>query len=390
MQNMTSALVRKGEDEDVSSIVTKALEQLQTSVDERLKAVETKTAANDNAKLADRLDKIETKLNRPAVIKGANDNEPSAERKAFASFLKLGAERMPNEEAKALVVSDDTRGGYLAPAEFQAEVIKNIVEISPVRQAARVGSTSSASVILPKRTGTPTANWVGETEMRTGTESSYGQVEIPTHEMAAYVDVSVQLLEDAAVNVESEVAMDLAEEFARLESAAFVNGNGFKKPVGFMTDDGVPFTISGSASVIADADGQADGLINLMYALKQSYRSAGVWMMNGTTLGAVRKLKDADKNYIWQPSIQAGEPSTILGRPVVEAPDMPDIAAGTFPIVFGDFSRAYRIYDRVGMSILRDPYSLATSGKVRFHARRRVGGGVTQAEALRKLKVAAS
>ncbi|CAN7500140.1 phage major capsid protein [Mesorhizobium caraganae] len=389
MQNMNNVLEIKAEDDAVDSIVTKALDELKKSVDDRLKAVETKAAANDNTKLVDRVAAVETKLNRPAILKGDNDNEITPERKAFKSFLKYGAERMPEGEAKSLMVSDDTRGGYLAPAEFQAEVIKNIVQISPVRQAARVGSTASGSVILPRRTGTPTAVWVGETETRTGTESAYGQTEITVWESAAYVDVSLQLLEDAAVDVESEVAMDLAEEFARLEGVAFVSGDGFKKPTGFMTDTGVGFTVSGSASVIADADGTADGLINLMYALKPAYRANGVWMANGTTIAALRRLKDTQKAYIWQPSIQAGEPATLLSRPIIEAPDMPDIAAGTYPIVFGDFNKAYRIYDRVGMSILRDPYSLATTGKVRFHARRRVGGGTTQSEAIRKLKVSA-
>ncbi|TGP88926.1 MULTISPECIES: phage major capsid protein [unclassified Mesorhizobium] len=388
MHILNNALEIKGED-DTDSVVTKALADLQKTVDDRLKAVETKAAANDNVKLVERLDAIETKLNRPAILKGDNDNkELSPERKAFKSFLKYGVERMPGEETKSLVVSDDTRGGYLAPAEFQTEIIKNIVQLSPVRQAARVGSTASASVILPKRTGTPTASWVGETEARNETGSTYGQVEIPVNESACYVDVSLQLLEDAAVNVESEVAFDLAEEFARLEAVAFVNGDGFKKPTGIMTDAGIPFTVSGSAATIADADGTADGLINLMYALKPQYRANGVWMANGTTIAQVRRLKDSTKQYIWQPGLQAGEPATLLGRPIIEAPDMPDTAAGTFPIIFGDFSR-YRIFDRVGMSILRDPYSQATSGKVRFHARRRVGGANTQAEAFRKLKVSA-
>ncbi|MDN2582361.1 phage major capsid protein, partial [Aquibium sp. ELW1220] len=214
MHNINTALVLKGEDDDASAIVTKALADLQASVETRIAAVEAK-AATDNG-LAARLDKLEVKLNRPAVVKGT-DNEVTPERKAFKSFLRLGEQRMPGEEAKALVVADDTRGGYLAPAEFQAEVIKNLVEFSPVRQAARVGSTAAGSVILPRRTGTPTASWVGETETRTGTESAYGQIEIPIHEAACYVDVSLQLLEDAAVNVEAEIAMDLAEEFGRLE-----------------------------------------------------------------------------------------------------------------------------------------------------------------------------
>jgi HK97 family phage major capsid protein len=386
MRNIARKLETKSASENPVDEVKTALAALSTAVEE-VKA----KAVNDN-KLADRIAEIETKLARPAIIgRAANDNEPSLERKAFTSFLRHGPERMALEDTKALVVSDDTRGGYLAPAEFQTEILKNLVEISPVRQAARVGSTSAPSVILPARTGTPTANWVGEVETRTETGSTYGQVEIPVHEMAAYVDVSVQLLEDAAVNVESEVASDLAQEFGRLEGVSFVSGNGFKKPLGFMTaGQGIVEVITGSAATIADSDGQANALIAALYDLPQQYRSRAVFMMNGTTLGNVRKLKTVDKQYLWQPGIQAGEPGTLLGRPVIEAPDMPDEGAGAFPIILGDFDAAYRIYDRVAMSMLRDPYTQATTGKVRFHARRRVGGGLVKAEALRKIKCATS
>lgn len=344
-------------------------------------------AANDNiASLTKRLEEAETRLARPAIVgKAVNDNEQSGEVKAFTSFLRYGAERMPAEETKSLVVSDDTRGGYLAPAEFSTEIIKGLVEFSPVRQAARVGSTSASSVILPKRTGTPTAQWVGETEERSETQSAYGQAEIPVHEMAAYVDVSMQLLEDAAVNVESEVAMDLSEEFGRLEGATLLNGNGVKKPQGIMSASGIGEVISGAAAALT-----SDSIVNLVYDLPAFYRNRGAFMMNGTTLAAIRLIKDGQGNYLWQPSYQAGQPETLLGRPIVEAVDMPDIAAGAFPIIFGDFQRAYRVYDRVAMSILRDPYTQATTGKVRFHARRRVGGGTVLTEAVRKLKVAAA
>lgn len=342
-------------------------------------------AANDNIlAVTKRLETAETALARPAIISTKTAEEPSIERKAFEGFMRHGPERMPAEEVKSLVVSDDTRGGYLAPAEFTTEILKNLVEYSPVRMAARVGSTGSSSVILPKRTGTPTASWVGETETRTETQSTYGQIEIPMHEMAAFVDVSVQLLEDAAINVESEVASDLAEEFGRLEGVALLNGNGFKKPVGIMAAAGVTEVNSGGASTLT-----ADSLITLMYDLPAFYRNQGVWMMNGTTLAAIRKLKESGTGaYLWQPALQAGQPETILGRPVVEAVDMADIAADAFPIAFGDFNRAYRIYDRVAMSMLRDPYTQATTGKVRFHARRRVGADVVMAEAIRKLKIA--
>lgn len=286
---------------------------------------------------------------------------------------------------KALRVADDTAGGYLAPPDFQKEVIKNIVEFSPVRQAARAGSTASGSVILPKRTGAPTASWTAESEDRPETAPSYGQVEITVHEAACYIDVSNKLLEDAAVNIEAELAFDLAEEFGRIEGAAFVNGDGVKKPLGFMAAANVGFTLNGHATTLA-----ADPLISLMYALPAFYRNRGVWILNGTTLATVRKLKDGQSNYLWQPSYQAGAPETLLGRPVVEAVDMPDIASGAFPIAFGDFASAYRVYDRLSLSVLRDPFSMATKGLVRFHARRRVGGGVVRGEAIKKLKMATS
>ena len=130
-------------------------------------------------------------------------------------------------------------GGYLAPAEFSREVDKNIVQFSPVRQAARVGATASGCVIVPRRTGRPTAAWVGETETRSATESAYGQVEIPIDEIACYIDVSNKLLEDAAVDVAAEVAFDLAEEFGRAEGEAFITGNGVKKPLGLLNDTGL-------------------------------------------------------------------------------------------------------------------------------------------------------
>lgn len=356
------------------------LEQNVTSIDTRLKAVEDAVGGVKSA-----ADRIEAKLNRPGATIEAKAAPEKIEAKAFAGYLRQGREVLPAEEVKSLRVSDDTAGGYLAPADFVAQVIKNLVEFSPVRQAARVGSTASGSVILPKRTGRPNAYWVGEDEERTETGSTYGQLEIPVHESACYVDVSLRLLEDAAVNIESEVSADLAEEFGRIEGVAFVSGDGVKKPMGFMSDAGVGFGLNGHATALS-----ADALISLAYSMPAFYRNKGAWMMNGATLAAVRKLKDGQNNYLWQPSYQAGQPETLLGRPVIEAIDMPDVASGAFPIAFGDFGSAYRIYDRVALSVMRDPFSKATSGLVRFHARRRVGGGVVLAEAVKKLKMATS
>lgn len=366
-------------DDDPLLAATAAVEEIRTSF------TDFRTGSDATiAELRTQITDLETRMNRPGGGGRTESEEVSIERRAFSSFLRLGNDRMPADEVRALIVGDDTKGGYLAPAEFQTEVIRGIVEISPIRQAVRVGSTSSGSVILPKLTGRPTANWVGEDEERPETTMTYGQLEIPMHELACYIDVSLRLLEDSAINVDSEIATELSQEFALKEGSAFSNGDGAKKPMGVQRTAGVAEVINGHATTV-----NADKLIATMYALPAQYRSNASWLMNNTSLGIVRTMKDGQGNYLWQPSYQAGQPSTLLGRPIIEDPTMPDIANGNYPIMFGDFSKAYRIYDRIGMSILRDPYTQATKGMVRFHARRRVGGGPVLAEALRKLKMAA-
>ncbi|MBA8844378.1 HK97 family phage major capsid protein [Ochrobactrum sp. RH1CCR137] len=373
-------LETRSEGDDPLAVATQAVEDLRNGFTEFRTAAETQLAGIDE--LRNQVTELETRMNRPTGGNGGNQ-EISLERRAFANFLRLGDNRMEAEEVRALIVGDDTKGGYLAPAEFQAEVIKGIVEISPIRQAVRVGSTGAGEVILPKLTGRPTASWVGEDEERDETTMTYGQIEIPVHELACFIDVSLRLLEDSAINVESEISTELSQEFAVKENAAFSDGNGVKKPLGIQQAAGVADIVNGHATNI-----NADQLIALMYSMPAAYRNNGSWLMNGTTLGKVRILKDGNGNYLWQPSYQAGQPSTLLGRPVIEDPTMPDAANGTFPIFYGDFNKAYRVYDRVGMSILRDPYTQATKGMVRFHARRRVGGAPTLTEALRKLKMA--
>lgn len=362
--------------------ITKALATLTETVDARLKAVETKSV--DATKLTDRLDRLEAKLNRPGL--GATTEEtPKLETKAWAGYLRHGREALAADEVKTLRVSDDTAGGYLATTEFSTDVLKGIVEFSPVRQAARVGTTAAGSVILPKRTGKPTAAWVSEIGTRTATESAYGQLEVPNHEMSCYVDVSTRLLEDSAISVEGEISFDLSEEFGRLEGVSFLTGDGVGKPLGLL-NSGLSYVANGHATTLS-----ADALISIFYALPAYYRNRGAWMLNGSTLATIRKFKEATTGaYIWQPAYAAGQPETILGRPVIEAVDMPNIGEDALPIIFGDFATAYRIYDRVALSVMRDPYSQATNGIVRFHARRRVGGGLVMGEALRTLKMATS
>lgn len=383
MQHMTKSALQTGaielkdgaEDTPVD-IVNKAIEELTKTVDERFKAVDTKS-------LTDRLDKIETELARPAI---ANDNkpaEPSAETKAFASYLRYGASA-PAEEMKTLQVSSDPQGGYMAPVEMATEFIRELVEYSPIRTYASVRTTGAPAVSYPKRTGITNAKWKGETQTQEGSEPAFGQAEIPVHELNTYVDISNQLLADSAGQAEAEVRMALAEDFAKKEGTAFALGEGHLDPEGLLVNAEVESVVSGHATAVT-----ADALINMFYDLPASYRNNGAFAMNSTTLGALRKLKSGDGSYLWQPALSGGQPDTLLGRPVIDMVDFPDIGAGLTPIVFGDWS-GYRIVDRVGLSILVNPFLLATNGITRIHATRRVGGRVLQAAKFRKMTIAAA
>jgi len=372
----SATLIKKGDEDDPGNIVTKALDDLKKTVDDRLKDIEQK---GDVSALETRIKDLETKANRPGGSE--QKQEPTEERKAFGTYLRYGNQASP-DELKALTVSSDPNGGYLAPTEMSTEFVRDLVEFSPVRSVASVRSTGSPSVIYPKRTSGTNAKWKGEGQAQEESGVGFGQAEIEVKEINTYVDISNQLLADSAGQAETEVRLALAEDFGKKEATAFVNGDGVLQPKGFMADTAIQYTPNGHATVLA-----ADPLITLLYALPAAYRNVGSWSMNGTTLAVVRKLKDGNNNYLWQPSYQAGQPETLLGRPVVEMPDMPDIADGTFPIIYGDFS-AYRIVDRLGMSILVNPYILATNGMTRIHATRRVGGGVLQSARFRKLKMA--
>jgi len=352
-------------------------------------AIETKLAevageVKGVAKLTDRLDRIEAKLNRPGVA--ANDNDGDLERKAFVSFARRGVERMPADETKALVVATDAAGGYLAPEQFGSELIKLLRQYSPIRQYAKVVSVGAAEIKYPRRTGSTVASWVGETEDRSESEPSYEQITIAPYELATYSDVSTQLLEDNAYNLEGELAADFAESFGIKEGAAFVKGSGVKQPIGIMTATGIAEVKTGAAAAFP-ATAPADVLIGMYHALPGVHAQNGVWLMNRTTLGTMRTWKDSTGRYLVIDPISAGAPVTLLGRPIVEATDMDDIGANKYPVLFGDL-QGYRIIDRVGLSVLRDPYSLATKGQVRFHARKRVGAGLTHPDRFVKLKVA--
>lgn len=324
---------------------------------------------------------IKAKLNRPTA---ANTNNPAAandngvELKAFADYLRSG-----EVDRKALTVANDAPGYVLAPEETSGEFIRNLVEFSPVRGIADVRSTGSHTIILPKRLTVTNAKWKGEAVASEASEPTFDQMEFSVKEMTTHVDVGNWLIEDASHDVEAEIRLALAEDFGAKEGLAFVNGSAAVEPKGFMQEAAITNSLNGHATNLS-----ADALIKLMYSLPGVYRNRGTWAMNGTTLAVIRTLKDGNGNYLWQPSYQVGQPETILGRPVVELIDMPDVAANAFPIIFGDFKAGYRIYDRIELQVRPNPYLLATEGMIRFHARRRVGAGVVRTDVFRKLKMA--
>ena len=365
------------ESEDPTAIVMAELEKLTTDVKGQM-------AANE-AKMADQLRKLEARLNRPQAD---NDNlQDDAEKKAFLGYIRKGAERISADELKAMTVSVDAAGGYLAPTAFASEILKNLRQLSDIRKYARTMTIGAAEIKFPRRTSSTAATWVSEVADRTESELTYEQVTLTPYELATFVDVSVQLLEDNTYNLEGEISRDLAETFAITEGLAFVSGNGVNKPTGLLAATGISEMKTGVAANFAAAN-PADTLIAMFHKLPAAFAQVGAWAMNRNTLSTIRQFKDAQGRYIVLDSLADGAPVTLLGRPVVEMVDMADVAAGTYPIIFGDMS-GYRIVDRAGLSVLRDPYTLAAKGQVRIHARMRVGADVTNPDRFIKLKVSA-
>jgi HK97 family phage major capsid protein len=386
-----SALDLKNSPDEAETIVTKALADFQKAVDDRLKVLEGKQAGEkevetkqaDADKITARLDAFEAKLNRPAVHTG-DKAEITEDRKAFIEFARKGIERMEQKAVAALTVSTDSQGGYLAPEAFANEILKKIVEFSPIRSYARVTAIAAPEVKLPRKLTGTTASLVAETGDRSQSDMTFEQATFTPYELATYVDVSTQLLEDNSYNLEGELAADFAEAFGKAEASAFVSGDGTGKPKGLLSAAGIAEIKSGNASTLGTDP--ASTIIGMFHSVPSIVAQNGVWLMNRTTLGTLRKLKDADGRFIMLDPITAGAPVTLLGRPIVEATDMPDIAAAASPIMFGDMS-GYRIIDRVGLSVLRDPFTQATKGLVRFHARKRVGGDVSNADRFVKLTI---
>jgi HK97 family phage major capsid protein len=382
-----------------------AFESFKDANDRRLKEIETRRSADplleekinriDTAlhTAQSRLDRIALEAGRPALGAGGQASEAKA---AFAHFLRTGdAARLI--EAKALSAGSPADGGHVAPPEIEALITARVREASPIRAIASVRQTGAGVFKKPVSLGGASAGWVAETAARPETDTStLALIEFPAAELYAMPAATPALLDDAMVNLEEWLADEVRDVFAEAEGAAFVNGDGTNKPRGFLSYAKEPladqvwgeigYVATGAAGAFP-ADDPVDVLIDLIYAPGAAYRANARFVMNKSSVSAVRKFKDSEGNYIWQPGLAAGQPATLMGYPVTEAEDMPDIGAGSFPIAFGDFERGYLIVDRQGVQILRDPYS--AKPYVLFYTTRRVGGGVQDFNAIKLLRFAA-
>jgi HK97 family phage major capsid protein len=274
-----------------------------------------------------------------------------------------------------------------------------VKDISPFRQIASVREIGGNVFRKPVSNGDAVAGWVAETTARDAatTAPSLTAIDFPAMELYAMPAASQTLLDDSIVDIEQWLADEVQSEFAAQESAAFISGNGTTAPKGILTydiaadagkdPDEIGYIASGADGAFA-ASNPSDKLLDLIYAPKQAYRANGRFLMNRSVVGALRKFKDGEGNYLWQPNNEPGEPARLMGYPVAEAEDMPDVASDSYSIAFGDFRRAYLIVDRIGVRVLRDPYS--AKPYVLFYTTKRVGGGVQDYDAIKFLKFAAS
>lgn len=356
----------------------------------------------DVKKLDDELLQVHKKLNRPGA--GADDDERSEHAEAFKSWLKSGAreDELGDLQRKALNIGSDPDGGYAVPTEVDRSIEKLLKDISPIRRVARVAQVGSANYKVLVNDGETGYGWVGEQEQRPSTDTPQFKAVTPSMgEIYASPMISQSLLEDAFFDVEAWLEQEIADRVAEAEGLAFISGDGINKPRGFL--DFPSTTAADSSRPLGtlqhletgvdggwpnDAGAASDLLIDLVHMLRPAYRQGAAWLMNSKTLSTIRQLKDGSGNfYLWQQSLQTGQPTRLLGYPVVEAEGMPDIASGSVPIAFGNFMRGYLVVDRIGTPILRDPYS--SKPNVLLYARKRVGGTVINSQAIKLLKFAA-
>lgn len=313
----------------------------------------------------------------------------------FEAYFKRGEITSKLEQVKAAATKTDGEGGYLAPIEWDRTIAGRLKQVSAVRRYASVQRISGAGftkVFSDRNVG---SGWVGETAARPATTTpGLASLAFPLGEIYANPAASQGLIDDAEVDIEAWLADEVSTEFDRQEGIAFLSGDGVNKPHGILTYvtgaanaarhpwGAITTTNSGAAAAIT-----GDAVLSLIYSLPAEYEANARLFMNRASTGSIRKLKDGQNNYLWQPSFEAGQPATLAGVPIADLPGMPNVAAGNVPILYGDMAEAYQVVDRIGTRVLRDPYT--NKPFVHFYTTRRVGGGVKNPDAMKAMVVGA-
>lgn len=355
-------------------------------------AAELKAANDANAELKSRLADLETKTNRPGAPGG---KDVSPERKAFADYMRKGVEAA---ELKAMQVGIGADGGFAVPREMAAGIQERLWRSSPVRQVASIVTVDGSAYDMLLERGQAGFEWAGETSTRNETDTpTINRITITKHELSAMPKVSQRMLDQASFDVEGWLTGRVADRFGRAEASAFVSGAGINTPKGFLAystaatadDTRAAETLqhrnTGQSGAFATT-GPADVLLQTFYDLQAQYQANAVWMMKNTTLAAVAVLKDGNGQYLLSNMLNTDGTmlQTIMGRPAVQADDMPAIASNSLSIAVGDFARGYTIVQGPGIRVLRDPFS--AKPHVLFYTTANIGGGVTDFDAIKLIR----
>ncbi|CAB4139112.1 COG4653 Predicted phage phi-C31 gp36 major capsid-like protein [uncultured Caudovirales phage] len=390
-----------------------AFSEFRSTNDERLKSIEKKGSAD--GLLDEKLEKINTKLselekdieqkrlaaNRAPLYGPHGENlldltaEERSDYDAMKTYLRKGT-GTEYLETRALTSGLDTDAGYLLAKPTVGRIAARVYETTPLRQYADVQTISSSKLTGPTDLNEADSGWVGENENRVETNTpAVGEYSIEVFEQYAEPQASQRFLDDAAVDVEQWLAEKVASKFARMENAGYATGNGVKRPRGVFsyataaTGDatrawGTPQHINTGVSGAFASSNPADQLIDLVHTLKVDYRAGAAWMLPRLTLASIRKFKDTTGQYLWQPALVAGNPSSLLGYPVIEAEDAPAVAANSIGVAFGNFKVGYQIVDRLGVRVIRD--AITKKGWVKFYTTKRTGGDIVNFEAIKFLR----
>lgn len=382
---------KKANDQRIAEIQKKgsASPETEAKVDKANAAIE--KLSEQKSALEKEIAEMKTVMNRlnqgGTEGNGAKKGDSPEEKAAFLKFLRKGEDRLSDAELKSLSVDSQSDGGFLVRPELADKIVTKMFETTPMRMLADVVSIGSDQLDILQDLDETSAGWVSERGARsTGSTPKLNLGKIAVHELFSEVAATQKLLDDGVFDVESWMAGKTADKLSRVEATAFVSGTGVNQPRGFLSyASGTSYGQIEQKQTAGAGALDFDTIIDLLYSLKPKYAPNAQWLMQRMTVSALRKLKDTQNRYLWEPSLQVGQPDSLLGKPVSFAADMPAVATGALAIAVGDFKQGYQIVDRVGIRILRDPFT--SKPNVIFYTTKRVGGDVIDFDAIKLLKV---